>query len=321
MLINKHGGVVLLVSLLCAPQISSRQYHSPTFPGDGKIHLDVVVTPKSGSPVSGLQQQDFTILDNNVPQTMTSFEAVDGRQVPIEVVLLIDAVNLGSQDVAVAREGINRFLKADGGRLAHPTTVAILTDTGIQFPEDFSRDGNAISTALDRFTIPIRSINDTTDHEAGERSQMTLLGLGQLVTREGPRPGCKIIIWAAPAGLLIFGPKNIFDAKTEQQVFGNIVDTSTQLREARITLYSADPFAEIGVGADYWKAYLKGASKPSGVRMENLALGVIATQSGGLALDASNDIAGQLQKCVADAETYYELSFDAPLSDRHNEYH
>jgi VWFA-related protein len=321
MLISKRGGVLLLVPLLCTAQISAGQYHAPTFPGDGKIHLDVVVTSKSGPPVSGLQQQDFTILDNNVPQTITSFEAVDGRQAPIEVVLVIDAVNIGSRETGMVREEISRFLKADGGRLGHPTAVAILTDKGIHFHEEFSKDGNALSTALERYTIPLRSINNTTDHGEGERSQLTLLGLGQLVTREGPRPGRKIIVWVAPAGLQIFGPKNMLDSKLEQQVFGNIVDTSTQLREAQITLYSVDPLGTAEVGASYWRAYLKGVSKPSQVQMGDLALGVIATQSGGLALNSSNDIAAQLQECIADAGAYYEISFVPPLSDRPNEYH
>jgi hypothetical protein len=39
--------------------------------------------------------------------------------------------------------------------------------------------------------------------------------------------------------------------------------------------------------------------------MEYLTLGVIATQSGGLALSSGNDIATQLQKCVADTGGYY----------------
>jgi hypothetical protein len=129
---------------------------------------------------------------------------------------------------------------------------------------------------------------------------LTLLGLGQLVTREGPRPGRKIVVWVAPAGLLIFGPKNMLDSKLEQQVFGNIVDTSTQLREARITLYSVDPSGIADVDASYWKANLKGVSEPNKVQMSDLALGVIATQSGGLALNSSNDIAAQLRQCSKD---------------------
>ncbi len=33
-------------------------------PTPGIIRLDVVVTDKSGTPVSGLKQEDFTLLDN-----------------------------------------------------------------------------------------------------------------------------------------------------------------------------------------------------------------------------------------------------------------
>lgn len=48
----------------------------------GVINLDVVVTPQSGAPISGLEQRDFTILDNKVPQTITSFRALRGREKP-----------------------------------------------------------------------------------------------------------------------------------------------------------------------------------------------------------------------------------------------
>jgi VWFA-related protein len=321
MFINSRLGLFLLAPLLCAPQISAGQYHAPTFPGDGKIHLDVVVTPNSGPPVSGLQQQDFTVLDNKVPLAISSFEAIDGKQVPSEVVLLIDAVNLSFQEVAVAREGIDKFLKADGGRLAQPTTFAILTDKGIDLHEELSKDGNTLSTALEHYVIPLRNNNGTTDPGTGERPQLTLLGLRQLVTREGPRPGRKIIVWVAPADLLIFGPNKMLGAKLQQQVFGNIVDMSTQLREAQITLYSVDPSGDTEVRVPSWKAYVQGVSKPSQVQMGDLALGVIATQSGGLALDSSNDFASQLQECISDAGAYYEISFDPTPTDQLNEYH
>jgi len=47
---------------------------------DDRIYLDVVVTPKSGEPVSGLQQQDFTVMDNKAPVAISSFRAVEGAQ-------------------------------------------------------------------------------------------------------------------------------------------------------------------------------------------------------------------------------------------------
>jgi hypothetical protein len=42
-----------------------------------RITLDVVVTDKSGNPVPGLQQQDFTVLDDEQPQKILSFSATD----------------------------------------------------------------------------------------------------------------------------------------------------------------------------------------------------------------------------------------------------
>jgi hypothetical protein len=48
---------------------------------------------------------------------------------------------------------------------------------------------------------------------------------------------------------------------------------------------------------------------------------VLAVQTGGLALTASNDIAGQIAQCVADADTFYTLTVDATAADRPNEYH
>ena len=81
------------------------------------------------------------------------------------------------------------------------------------------------------------------------------------------------------------------------------------------------PTADIGARTFYWQAFTKGVNKPSQAQIGNLGLEVIATQSGGLALNASNDVAGQLQKCIADNGAYYEMSFDSPMSDKPNEYH
>src|SRR5580692_7001128 len=47
--------------------------------GAGRMYLDVVVAAKSGQPVAGLQQKDFTLSDNKATQAITSFQAVSGR--------------------------------------------------------------------------------------------------------------------------------------------------------------------------------------------------------------------------------------------------
>ena len=62
-----------------------------------------------------------------------------------------------------------------------------------------------------------------------------------------------------------------------------------------------------------------GVSKPYDANLGNLALQVLAVQSGGMALTVGNDIAAEVQKCVSDADAYYELSFAPPLDQKPNE--
>jgi VWFA-related protein len=114
------------------------------------IHLDVVVTPKSGPPVTGLQQQDFTVLDNKKERPINSFRAIRGPDADVQIVLVIDDVNTGVEHVAYERSELDKFFKMDGGRLAHPIALAFLTDTGFKVQDSFSTDGNALSASLDQ---------------------------------------------------------------------------------------------------------------------------------------------------------------------------
>jgi hypothetical protein len=99
--------------------------------------------------VSGLQQQDFTLLDNKVPQNIASFRAVEGSrsQAPVRVIVLIDAINADYHTIAFERGEIDKFLRANAGHLAYPTTLVFLTDSGTQIQQDFSTDGNSLSAS------------------------------------------------------------------------------------------------------------------------------------------------------------------------------
>jgi VWFA-related protein len=322
---------VLAALMLGAVAASSQQDGSPTKsvptqPVNDTVFLDVVVTPKSGPPVSGLQQQDFTVLDNKTPVTLNSFQALRGRENPIEVVLVIDDVNTGVEHVAYDRSEIDKFLRADGGHLAHPMALAFLTDSGIQVQEGFSSDGNALSTALDQHSVGLHSINRASGiYGAAERFDISLRALHELAEREAARPGRKLIVWFSPGWPLLSGPAvtEQMTAKQEQQIFDNVVNLSTLLRRGRITLYSIDPLgtADFAGRAFHWESFVKGVSKLSQVEYGDLALQVIAVQSGGLALNTGNDINAYLQQCLADTQAYYELSFAPPVDQKRDEYH
>jgi VWFA-related protein len=324
MAIETRFSALLLLALLQFPSLTSAQQNAPSGDSAGKIHLDVVVTGKSGPPVAGLQQQDFTVLDNKSQRPVTSFHALSGSQAPIEVILLVDAVNISYEKLAYARTEIDKFLRANEGRLAHPTTLAIFTDDGTQIQEGSSRDGNALSADLEKYAIGLRSIRRSSGiYGADERLQLSLTALHQLAVREAARPGRKIILWVSPGWPLLSSPNIELSSKQRQQIFTDIVNLSTELRQAHVTLYSIDP-----LGSDeslqrnfYYESFLKGVSKPSQVNIGDLALQVIATQTGGLALSSSNDVSALLQRSMADTDAYYELSFDPPPAEQRNEYH
>lgn len=288
------------------------------------VHLNVVVAPKSGPPVAGLRQQDFTLLDNNSIQPIRSFKAVSKGQEPVQVILLIDAVNTRFDTVAYERNGLQRFLRADGGQLAHPTMIAVLTDQGTQMQKGFSSDGNALSASLDHYTIGLREITRRTGiWGADERVQISLTAVRQLATYASTIPGRTIVLWISPGWPLLSGARIYLDSKQQQQIFGDVVFFSTQLRQANVTLYNINPLGpgEPLLRTNYYQAFVKGIKNPNQTNVGDLGLQVLAVQSGGLALESSSDVTGMLQKCLADTHSWYEINFDMPVPERPNEYH
>ena len=111
-----------------------------------RITLDVVVTDKKDQPVAGLQEQNFTVVDNKQPQKLLSFQAVQGTaDPPAEIILLIDGVNSSLQSVAIEREQVKKFLRQNGGQLPLPVSIIFFSDAGATSSPDATRDGNRTS--------------------------------------------------------------------------------------------------------------------------------------------------------------------------------
>lgn len=324
MSIRTLSAFVLLNLAVCGSLALAQQAALPAQPGPHRIHLDVVVTPKSGAPVGGLQKEDFTLFDNKAARPIASFEARTVQAGPVEVVVVLDAVNTDLSDLSYERDQVDKFLRADGGHLAYPTSLAIFTDTATQLLQESTRDGNALSAALDANGIEHRVVTRSAGFwGADERLSLSLNGLSQIAARESTRPGRKVILWISPGWPYLSGPREDLDNAQRQQLFAQVTSMSTQLRLAGITLYSVDSLgAGENVGAEYYyEEFVKGVAKADQVEAGDLALQVLAVQSGGLAVNAGNDIVSHLQQCIADVGPYYEISFVAPPAEHVNEYH
>jgi VWFA-related protein len=287
------------------------------------IHLDVVVTSKPGQPVAGLEQKDFTLLDDKTPREITSFEAVDEQKQPVQAILVIDAVNTGYTVISQERIEIDKFLRANGGKLTLPIALAVFGDQGIKMQGGYSRDGNALADALAKYTISLREIGRSAGVQgAEERLGDSLKAIRLLASYEAQRPGRKIILWVSPGWPLLSGPAINLTGNERTQIFNDITFLSTTLREAQTSVYAIDP---LGVGESvgrvfYYEQFTGGVKKPSDDNIGNLGLQVIANETGGLVLN-STGVAELLQESVADNVAYYRLSFEPPPTEKRDVYH
>jgi VWFA-related protein len=329
------------------PQVAlpSSPQPSPVAPAaaQGRIHLDIVVTDKSGKPVSGLDLKDFTLLDNNQPAKILAFQAIDGSvqnaEPPVEVILLLDTVNLpiqmvsnnmrqvasgpsglSFQIVSIARKQITNFLLQNGGHLAQPVSLFILTSQGLDLQHQPLLDGNELAAEASQRDNKLRAFAASAGmHGAVENYQFSVQMMKVIAREEAKKPGRKLLIWAGPGWPLVdssfWGMTNA-DQKT---LFDTIAQLSTRLREARISVYNVSPGTD--VASPQYENFLKGVKTADKANSANLALKVLAVQTGGNIFGPDNDMTAQINRCVQDAQAFYTLSFDPPHADRPNEYH
>jgi VWFA-related protein len=315
-----------------AGQLQTRPASSPDA-ADHRLVLDVVVTDKSGKAIKGLEQKDFTVLDNGHPQTIHFFQASGGgeatanvpSETPVPIILLVDEVNTSFGRVAYERDEIKRFLLQNGGNLAHPMSLAFFSDAGTDVQNATSRDGNALLAVFDQHETALRGIRRSSGfYGAVERFQLSLNTLNSLISKEAKVPGRKIVIWISPGWPILSGPQVDLSDKQRGGLLASITSISTALRETRMTLYNINPEGAEdagGIQAFYYKEFLKPITSAKQVLPGNLALQVLAIHSGGLVFNASNDITAQIDHCVADADAFYTLTLDAAAAEKPNEYH
>jgi VWFA-related protein len=246
-------------------------------------------------------------VDNKLPQKLVSFQAVEGSATPappVEIILVVDRVNSSFGSAANERLQTEKFLRQNGGQLQWPTSIAFVSDSGTTM-QSATKDGNALVTALEQSDNVLRTTSRKSQgfYGAGDQFELSLKALNGVADYAGKIPGRKLLIWLSPGWPLLSGPRVELTSKNQQGLFHTIVAVSGELREAGITLYSIDPLGladAAGPGVTYYQEFLKGISKPGQVQAGDLALQVLAVQSGGKALNSSNDIVRQIETCIAD---------------------
>jgi VWFA-related protein len=308
-----------------SPAVQTRSQTDSAAIDGNRITIDVTVSDPLGHPVEGLQAGNFTVLDNRDPQKLIGFRALDAESSsgdPAHIVVIVDMINTGFTQVAWERQQLETFLKQDGGKLSHPTSIAIFADKGVKAQRVSSLDGGVLLTAFDKLQTELRSIRDDAGfYGAAERLETSLNQLSQLVSYEATLPGRKLFLVISPGWPLLPTAGDQEDMKQRVWVFNSLVELTNNLRATRTTLYCLEP-RELGATNPFlYQGYLKPVALSKNAGYPNLALQVLAEHSGGQVLINGKDIAGDLNSAVRDASGGYELTFAAVPGDRPNEYH
>jgi VWFA-related protein len=112
------------------------------------VNVDVGVLTKDGQFIPGLKKENFRILEDGVPQTIT---AVQQTEAPITAVLLVEFANTNYEfinDMLTGAYTFTEFLKPEDW-------VAVMTyDMRTTILQDFTQDKRAVIGALNLLRIP-----------------------------------------------------------------------------------------------------------------------------------------------------------------------
>lgn len=306
-----------------------------------QIALSVVVTDKSGHPIPGLTQSDFTLLDNGQAAALASFAAIATSAAaaaapapaatdasgapPAQVVLVIDELNTPFVAVSTERIQLHEFLTKNQGHLALPVSIFVVADNGAKRLNQPTADGNALDARLRQEQGALRDIPRSAGFYGGtDRLQISLQSLGQITSELARIPGRKLLVWISQGWWIFNSPNVIISDPQRRAFFGAVVNFSSLLVQGQITLDSIDPQGTEDASNFRnfaWQDFLKPVTVPKKGDPGDVALQVLATHSGGQVLFGSNDIASEVNRCVSDGTVWYRLTFAPQNSEGPDTWH
>jgi VWFA-related protein len=303
-------------------------------PAQGTIRLDVEVKDKSGYPVTGLRQQDFTLQDNGQPGTIVTFQSFDAlsrrADPPVEVILVIDELNMqeGPQ-LQAAEDETETFLRQNQGHLAQPVSIYRITRDGPWTGSYSSTDGNALAEEIAHQSAPhvswkkpnvsVHAGPFTARKPINFNLTASLDVLGSIAIEERRRPGRKLLFWLGPGWQI--------DRPIEGELVQRSIELCIRMREARIAIWETtewpssndpgNPLPTRDIVDPIHPEEMESGTSES----RSPTLPLMATQSGGGVLKATNNLFTLIAKRIEEGSCFYSLTFDAPRTVQVDEYH
>ena len=300
-----------------------------------EVILDIVVTDKKGNFVGGLKQGDFSVLEDEVEQRIRSFQSPERHAIPAgtpEVHSTADLQKIGNAPVTIlvldeldtpftgmvyARESLEKWLNAQPAVLTQPTILLVASDQKFGVIKDFTQDRAALLQALKAHfpAYPFKlSKGGNIGPDAGERMAISLGTLTQIAQASSGTPGLKNVIWVG-----VGFPQLLLDdvsGTKEDEITKAAIRTTDVLLKARVTLSIIDPTAMADRSLDLNNpdynnlGTLTGSIGPSTEAIAGvLNFDTFAPATGGHLYFGNNDIQGQINQAVNNAQNFYTLSY------------
>jgi VWFA-related protein len=287
------------------------------------VVLDVSVNDTKGQPVPGLTRNDFTILEDGIPQKIIAFEATKPPQrpkdqgVPIHStaeldrlepdapvsIIVLDELTTKFEDEYFARYSLEKYLSKQGETLTQPMMLVARTVTRTMVLHDYTTSKSEILDSLKRHLVG----NDWRAKDPSRTDEQVGAAFASLIemakATQGHR-GHKNLIWIG-RGFPTIQWANLPQEQSDA-LQSAIAYCTDLLRDARVTLYALDP-AGVSVAPQILDQN-GGVSiyDPFGGQVDFEAM---ARMSGGQALHGRNDVDHLIGTAVSNGETFYTVGY------------
>lgn len=333
----KRLSALLLLLLAAMPAWPQQEPALPDQPYTLKttatIHiLDIVVTDKKGKVYTNLKREDFTVYEDAVEQRIKSFEPPSTHRMPEGsglvvrstadlpkigtapvTILVLDDLNTSFENMAYARNRIQKYLEAQPPILKQPTTLLAATNTKFEVVKDFTQDRAELLTALHKYfpEYPWKMAKSGAGGSgAFERMGMSLNSLYSMAEAFRGTPGRKTVIWVGKG----FPAVDLLNLDTSSTILlqAGIKRITNALLDSRITLYTIDPSSQlgtigvIGTSDDLQDYETRNDGQPFA---DEISFSTLAPATGGRAFFSRNDIDAEVAEGTEAGSNYYTLSY------------
>lgn len=308
---------VALGPVLLGVCISAGSRQSPQKPFEGRIDLfriDVSVLDQDRRPIRGLRQEDFSLLEDGKPRTISTFAEVDvpisepeaawQRSAPVDVtrnddlqdkrlfvLLLDDSMGPGGPDdvgpVRLLRQSARQIVD----RLGPMDLAAVIYTLSDRWSQGFTADKSALYAAIDKY-----------DRVPGPvdwyRRKRTLGALGSVIDSLTTVPDHRKAVFYLGTGISdLIDQAAVSKEKDKDPTFVRMVNELCQT--ARMAHIPVFPIQTSGVGGLMDFHFM------------------LANGTGGFPLGAANDYNAAVQKVFDANASYYLIGYvrDDPTSD------